>query len=52
MIEVCIAMSVTTAAIKLLGPDDAAILTRVADDVFDHPVDLDLAHEFLGDPGV
>lgn len=34
----------------LLGPGDAQILARVAPDVFDNPVDSDLAKEFLADP--
>lgn len=36
--------------VRLLGPDDAAVLLRVADDVFDNPVDPDLASEHLADP--
>lgn len=35
--------------ICLLGPADGAVLERVAADVFDHPVDLRWATEFLGD---
>lgn len=35
--------------IRLLGPGDAHVLQRVADDVFDEPVDSRLADEFLGD---
>jgi len=36
--------------VRLLGPGDAQILARVAPDVFDNPVDADLATEFLADP--
>jgi ribosomal protein S18 acetylase RimI-like enzyme len=36
--------------VRLLGPGDAQILVRVAPDVFDNPVDSDLAAEFLADP--
>lgn len=36
--------------VRLLGPDDAAVLGRVAEDVFDHPVDPALAAELLADP--
>ena len=37
-------------AIRRLGPDDAALLERVAADLFDHPVRPDLVKEFLTDP--
>jgi ribosomal protein S18 acetylase RimI-like enzyme len=36
--------------IKVLTPDDAALLQRVAADVFDGPVVTRLATEFLADP--
>src|ERR1700758_4022411 len=36
--------------VRLLEPGDAQILVRVAPDVFDNPVDSDLAAEFLADP--
>ncbi len=36
--------------LRLLGPDDAAVLGRVAADVFDEPVDEALAAELLADP--
>jgi ribosomal protein S18 acetylase RimI-like enzyme len=36
--------------VRLLGPGDAQVLARVAADVFDNPVDPDLAREFLADP--
>ncbi|HSB55635.1 MAG TPA: GNAT family N-acetyltransferase [Gemmatimonadales bacterium] len=36
--------------IRILGPADTAVLTRVAEDVFDHPVDPALAETFLADP--
>jgi aminoglycoside 6'-N-acetyltransferase I len=36
--------------IRLLGPDDEAVLARVAPGVFDHDVDAGLAAEFLHDP--
>ncbi len=35
--------------VRLLGPGDAAVLDRVAEDVFDGPVRPDLAREFVGD---
>jgi ribosomal protein S18 acetylase RimI-like enzyme len=35
--------------IRTLGPKDAAVLDRVAPDVFDGPVDPDLLAEFLED---
>ena len=35
---------------RILKPGDAFLLTRVAPDVFDHPVNLQLADEFLSDP--
>ena len=35
--------------LRRLQPDDAAVLTRVADGVFDDPVRPDLTAEFLGD---
>ena len=36
--------------LRLLGPDDAAVLEHVAEDVFDHAVVPSLAAEFLRDP--
>lgn len=36
--------------LRLLGPDDAAVLARVAEGVFDHPVEPALAAELLADP--
>jgi len=36
-------------AIRLLGPDDAPVLDRVADDVFDFAVDARWTREFLAD---
>ena len=38
------------AEIRILGPDDEAVLTRVATGVFDHDVDPALSAEFLRDP--
>ena len=37
-------------AIKFLGPADAAVLANVAPDVFDDPIDVGRADEFLADP--
>ena len=36
-------------AIRRIGPDDAAVLDRVADDVFDYPIDPRWTAEFLAD---
>src|SRR6516225_652773 len=36
--------------IKVLGPQDAGILAAVAPDVFDDPIDVGRAREFLADP--
>lgn len=36
--------------IRLLGPSDEHVLSRVADGVFDHAIDPDLAREFRADP--
>jgi ribosomal protein S18 acetylase RimI-like enzyme len=36
--------------IRVLRPGDDAVLMNVAPEVFDNPVDPDLAHEFLADP--
>jgi ribosomal protein S18 acetylase RimI-like enzyme len=36
--------------VRLLGPDEAAVLRHVAADVFDNPVDPALAAAFLADP--
>lgn len=37
-------------AVRVLGHQDHAVLTTVADEVFDHPVDPRWAAEFLADP--
>jgi hypothetical protein len=39
----------TNVEIRLLARGDLAILERVADDVFDHGIDMALAAEFLSD---
>ena len=39
-----------TVELRRLGPDDATVLERVAEDVFDGPVVLALGREFLDDP--
>jgi aminoglycoside 6'-N-acetyltransferase I len=39
-----------TLDVRLLGPHDAAVLTRVADDVFDRALEPRWRDEFLGDP--
>ena len=36
--------------IKILGPQDADVLANVAPDVFDDPIDIGRANEFLADP--
>jgi GNAT superfamily N-acetyltransferase len=36
--------------IKLLGPRDAGVLSNIAPDVFDDPIDAGRAGEFLADP--
>jgi aminoglycoside 6'-N-acetyltransferase I len=36
--------------IKVLGPQDAGVLADVAPDVFDDPIDIGRADEFLADP--
>jgi aminoglycoside 6'-N-acetyltransferase I len=36
--------------IRILGPRDEAVLTRIASDVFDNEIDPRLAAEFLQDP--
>jgi ribosomal protein S18 acetylase RimI-like enzyme len=36
--------------IKLLSANDIAVFDSVVEDVFDHPVQMDLAAEFLSDP--
>jgi GNAT superfamily N-acetyltransferase len=36
--------------IRILGPDDAAVLDRVAPDVFDHAIGSRWTAEFLADP--
>jgi len=38
-----------TVTIRMLGPDDAAVLSRVAAEVFDHDVDARWTREFLAD---
>jgi aminoglycoside 6'-N-acetyltransferase I len=38
------------ALIKRLGPGDEAAFARIADDLFDNPVDPDFVREFLADP--
>lgn len=38
-----------TIAIRMLGPDDAAVLANVADEVFDNAVDADSTAAFLAD---
>ena len=35
---------------RMLGPAEAAVLDRVADDVFDGEIQPSLAREFVGDP--
>jgi ribosomal protein S18 acetylase RimI-like enzyme len=35
---------------RILGPDDEAVLSRIAPEVFDHDVDAALTREFLLDP--
>ena len=39
-----------TITVRILNPADAAVLDRVAEDVFDGPVNARWAAEFLGDP--
>lgn len=39
-----------TVVVRMLGPDDAAVLDGVAPDVFDRPIDPRRAAEFLADP--
>jgi ribosomal protein S18 acetylase RimI-like enzyme len=36
--------------IMVLAPQDAGVLADVAPDVFDHPIDVERASEFLADP--
>jgi GNAT superfamily N-acetyltransferase len=43
-------MRVLTYTIRILGPGDAAVLDRVAPDVFDHDVDARWTAEFFADP--
>lgn len=43
-------MSTTGVVIRMLGPDEAAVLDRVAPDVFDHDVDPRWTAEFFSDP--
>ena len=37
-------------SVRLLGPDEAAVLDNVADDVFDHAIDPQWCAEFFADP--
>ena len=37
-------------SIRRIGPDDAAVLDHVADDVFDHAIDPRWTAEFFADP--
>jgi len=39
-----------TIEIKVLGPQDAGVLDQVAPEVFDDPIDVRRAEEFLADP--
>jgi len=39
-----------TLEVRLLGAGDEAVLSRVAPDVFDEPIDPALTREFLSDP--
>ena len=43
-------MSSPAVEVRLLGPGDASVLERVAEEVFDFAVDARLAREFLADP--
>ncbi|HST59971.1 MAG TPA: GNAT family N-acetyltransferase [Longimicrobium sp.] len=43
-------MSATDVIIRMLGPGEAAVLDRVAPDVFDHDVDARWTAEFFADP--
>ena len=43
-------VSTSSVVVRLLGPTDVAVLERVADDVFDNPIDEKLAREFISDP--
>jgi aminoglycoside 6'-N-acetyltransferase I len=40
-----------TAVIRRVLPGDEALFERIADDVFDHPVDVAVLSEFLAAPG-
>jgi len=40
----------SSVVIRVVGPEDATILGRVAADVFDQPVSARLTEEFLSDP--
>lgn len=42
-------MSTSSVTTRLLGPNDASVLSNVADDVFDNPVCPDLAAQFLNE---
>src|SRR5437867_5297201 len=41
--------TVVSVDVRLLGPGDAPVLSRVAPGVFDHEVDRELTSELLGD---
>lgn len=43
-------MPVSRIEVRVLGPADAAVLDRVAPDVFDHPLVAGWCDEFLRDP--
>ncbi len=43
-------MSATGVVIRMLGPGEAAVLDRVAPDVFDHDIDARWTAEFFADP--
>ena len=43
-------MSATDCTVRMLGPDEAAVLDRVAPDVFDNPIHPRWTAEFFADP--
>ena len=43
-------MAHTDVEIRMMGPDERGELSRIAEDVFDGPIDAALADEFLCDP--
>ena len=43
-------MSQTDCIVRMLGPDEAGVLERVAPDVFDHAIDPRWTAEFFADP--